>query len=116
MSWFWGCRGCLPLGLLGLRQVYTASVPPATWLEVLYIILIPSILGYFLTIWALKRASSQMVAGYIYLQPLVAAIVAPLVLPDEHLSLRTLAAGCAIFAGLGLVILAERQEARARTV
>ena len=111
-----GVPGVLPLGLSGLGDIHFSSVPAMAWVGVLYIVIVPSILGYFLTIWALKRASSQLVAGYIYVQPLVAALIAPLVLPGEHLTLRTLVAGCGIFAGLGLVIMAERREPPIRTV
>jgi drug/metabolite transporter (DMT)-like permease len=52
------------------------------------------------------------VAVYIYLQPIFAAAVAPLVLTGEHLALRTAVAGLSIFAGLGLVILAELRQQR----
>lgn len=45
-----------------------------------------------------------------YLQPLFAAAVAPLVLPGESLTVRTILAGLTIFAGLGLVIWAEQQQ------
>jgi drug/metabolite transporter (DMT)-like permease len=54
----------------------------------------------------------NLVAGYIYLQPLFAAAVAPLVLDGEHLTQRAVAAGLLIFAGLGLVILAELRQHR----
>jgi drug/metabolite transporter (DMT)-like permease len=60
----------------------------------------------------LKRVSSNLVAVYIYLQPLFAAAVAPLVLPGEHLTYRAVMAGLAIFAGLALVILAELRQHR----
>jgi drug/metabolite transporter (DMT)-like permease len=60
----------------------------------------------------LKRVSSNLVAVYIYLQPLFAAAVAPLVLEGEHLTARAAVAGLAIFTGLALVILAERRQHR----
>jgi drug/metabolite transporter (DMT)-like permease len=52
------------------------------------------------------------VAAYIYLQPIFAAAVAPLILSGEHLTLRTVVAGVSVFAGLGLVILAELRQQR----
>lgn len=51
-------------------------------------------------------------AVYIYLQPLFAAAVAPLVLRGEHLTLRAAIAGLAIFTGLALVILGEIRQHR----
>jgi drug/metabolite transporter (DMT)-like permease len=56
--------------------------------------------------------SSNLVAVYIYLQPLFAAAVAPLVLQGERLTARAAVAGLAIFSGLGLVILAELRQHR----
>lgn len=45
-------------------------------------------------------------------QPLFAAAVAPLLLSGERVTARAAAAGLAIFAGLALVILAERRQHR----
>lgn len=107
-----GVPGVLPLGFLGLHRADLGAVPPLAWGGVGYIIVIPTIVAYFLTIWALKRASSQLVAGYIYLQPLFVGAIAPLVLSGEHLTGRTLAGGIAVFAGLALVIWGEAREGR----
>jgi drug/metabolite transporter (DMT)-like permease len=75
-------------------------------------VIFPTILTYLLNLWALKRVSSNLVAVYIYLQPLFAAAVAPLVLKGEHLTARAALAGLAIFTGLALVILAELRQHR----
>jgi drug/metabolite transporter (DMT)-like permease len=88
------------------------SISPTVWLWVGYIVLFPTILTYLLNIWALQRVSSNVVAVYIYLQPLFAAAVAPLLLSGERVTARAAAAGLAIFAGLALVILAERRQHR----
>jgi len=52
------------------------------------------------------------VAIFIYLQPLLTAAVAPLLLRGESLTARAAAAACAIFAGLATVIMAERHQHR----
>jgi drug/metabolite transporter (DMT)-like permease len=52
------------------------------------------------------------VAVYIYLQPLFAAAVAPLVLDGEDITARAALAGLSIFAGLGMVLLAEFRQHR----
>jgi drug/metabolite transporter (DMT)-like permease len=82
------------------------------WWWVAYIVVFPTILTYLLNLWALKRVSSNMVAVYIYLQPIFAAAVAPLVLSGERLTTRAVAAALAIFTGLGMVILAELRQRR----
>jgi drug/metabolite transporter (DMT)-like permease len=72
----------------------------------------PTIFTYLLNIWALKRASSNMVAIFIYLQPLLTAAVAPFLLRGESVTARAAAAAAAIFAGLATVIAAERRQQR----
>ncbi len=104
--------GVLPFGIGAAASVEFSSLPGDVWWWVLYIVVFATILTYLLNIWALQRVSSNLVAGYIYLQPLFAAAVAPLVLDGEGLTPRAAVAGLLIFAGLGLVILAEIRQRR----
>jgi drug/metabolite transporter (DMT)-like permease len=104
--------GVLPFGVAATREMSYASISPTVWLWVGYIVLFPTILTYLLNIWALQRVSSNVVAVYIYLQPLFAASVAPLLLSGERVTARAAAAGLTIFAGLALVITAERRQHR----
>lgn len=102
----------LPLGLGSALNFSFDKVEPVVWGWVVYIVLLPTILTYLLNIWALQRVSSNLVAAYIYLQPLFAAAVAPAVLADEALTLRATVAGLIIFAGLALVIISELRQHR----
>jgi drug/metabolite transporter (DMT)-like permease len=104
--------GVLPFGLVALRSLQLSTISGPVWLWVGYIVIFPTIVTYLLYIWALQRVSSNLVAVYIYLQPLFAAAVAPLVLQGERLTPRAVVAGLAIFTGLGLVILAELRQHR----
>lgn len=104
--------GVLPLGLISLRTFDLGGVRGPVWAWVGFIVVGPTILTYLLNIWALRRASSNMVAIFIYLQPLLTAAVAPLLLRGEALTTRAAVAACAIFAGLATVILAERRQHR----
>ncbi len=104
--------GVLPLGLLGLHGFDLAAVRQPIWAAVAYVVAGPTILSYLLNIWALRRASSNMVAVFIYLQPILTAAVAPLILHGESLTARAALAGCAIFGGLAIVIMAERRQHR----
>lgn len=105
--------GVLPLGALALRGFDPGAVRGPVWAWTAYIVAGPTILTYLLNIWALRRASSNVVAVYIYLQPLMTALVAPLLLKGEGLTPRAAAAGSLIFAGLALVVWAERRQQRA---
>jgi drug/metabolite transporter (DMT)-like permease len=102
----------LPLGFQAAWTFSFAEVKPATWWWVGYIVVFPTIVTYLLNIWALQRVSSNLVAVYIYLQPLFAAAVAPAVLAGEALTLRAAVAAAIIFAGLGLVIISELRRHR----
>jgi drug/metabolite transporter (DMT)-like permease len=104
--------GVLPFGVSGIQTVQLSGIAGAVWWWIAYIVIFPTILTYLLNIWALQRASSNLVAVYIYLQPLFAAAVAPLVLPGEQITTRVAVAGLTIFAGLGLVIVSELRQHR----
>jgi drug/metabolite transporter (DMT)-like permease len=104
--------GVLPFGLIAMRSIQLSAISGTVWLWVGYIVVFPTIVTYLVNIWALQRVSSNLVAVYIYLQPVFAAAVAPLVLRGERLTVRAAAAGLAIFVGLGLVILAEFRQQR----
>ena len=80
------------------------------WLAVAYIILVPTVGAYYLNSWAITRVPPSIVAIYIYLQPLLAFGLAPLVL-GESLSARTLVACILIFAGVAVVTIRGRSRA-----
>lgn len=109
---FFAAFGVLPFGLMETRKLELHQISGTVWLWVAYIVVFPTILTYLLNLWALKRVSPNLVAVYIYLQPLFAAAVAPLVLEGEQLTARAAVAGLAIFTGLALVILAELRQHR----
>ena len=104
--------GTLPLGLSGLARVNLSAVSATTWAWVAYIVVFPTIVAYFLNIWALRRVSPNLVAVYIYLQPLFTAAVAPAVLAGERVTTRAAIAGGTIFIGLALVIFGEQRQQR----
>lgn len=100
--------GVLPLGLAALRGFDLGAVPGRIWGWVAFIVIGPTILTYLLNIWALRRTSSNMVAVFIYLQPVLTALVAPKLLQGEAVTARAALAAVAIFLGLATVIWAER--------
>ncbi len=105
-----GLIGVLPLGLHASEAVNTAALrgPPIAWL--VYMVIFPTTVTYFLNLWSLRQVSPILVTSFIYLQPLFATAVAPLVLEGERLTLPVALAGLTIFAGVGVVIFAERRE------
>lgn len=53
------------------------------WGLLAFIVLVPTITAYFLNSWCLKRAPASLVAVYIYLQPVTAAVLAFFLLGEE---------------------------------
>jgi drug/metabolite transporter (DMT)-like permease len=80
------------------------------WLAVAYVIIVPTVGAYYLNSWAITRVPPSVVAVYIYLQPLLAFGLAPLVL-GESWSRRTIAACALIFAGVAVVTVRGRSRA-----
>lgn len=106
MTWVFvlGSLVAVPFGSIQLANVPLGDLSLTIWLAVLYIILIPTVGAYYLNAWALERVPPSVVAVYIYLQPLVAFAVAPLVLgAEERANSRTLIAALLIFIGVAVV-------------
>lgn len=86
------------------------SISAGAWLAVGYVILVPTVGAYYLNSWAITRVPPSVVAIYIYLQPLLAFGLAPLVLGESWNS-RTIVACALIFAGVAVVTIRARSRA-----
>ncbi|HYN25044.1 MAG TPA: DMT family transporter [Pyrinomonadaceae bacterium] len=112
ISWMF-CIGCLvtvPVGAYALSGDNLQTAPVTVWLAVIYIILVPTVVAFYLNAWALTRVTPSTVATYIYLQPLIAFGLAPLIL-GETFNSRILIASLLIFAGVGVVTKRGRSRA-----
>jgi drug/metabolite transporter (DMT)-like permease len=92
----------LPVGGYALTGASLHDAGAGVWLAVAYIILVPTVGAYYLNAWALARVEPSTVAVYIYLQPLIAFALAPLIL-NERWNPRTWLASVLIFAGVAVV-------------
>ncbi len=113
MAWVFtfGCIFAVPLGGWQLAQVSPLQLDRTTVLALAYIIIFPTIAAYYLNAWALERVSPSTVAVYIYLQPLIASAIAPLVLgADEQWTWRTIVSAALIFVGVAVVTLGSRNR------
>ena len=99
----------IPIGILSLRQISIHAISLGVWLAIAYVIVLPTAGAYFLNAWALARVPPSTVAVYIYLQPLFAFVLAPIVL-GEALSPRAIVSSLLIFAG---VLVVTRRRTRA---
>ena len=97
-----GSIATIPAGIVSFTAVPLRSIPAGVWLAVAYVIVMPTAVAYFLNAWALARVPPSTVAVYIYLQPLFAFVLAPLVL-GESLGARAILSSLMIFAGVIVV-------------
>ena len=107
----WGAAGIAPWGI-GPAAAQAGGMSGATWAALAWIILLPTVGAYWLNVVALKHAEASVVSAFVYLQPVLTALIAVPVL-HERLSPRMLPAAALIFAGVGVIVWEGRRE-RAR--
>lgn len=100
----------LPISIYNLSTAGSGAFSAGLVLAVAYIILVPTVGAYYLNSWAITRVSPSVVAVYIYLQPLLAFGLAPLILGESWNS-RTILACALIFAGVAVVTIRSRSRA-----
>jgi drug/metabolite transporter (DMT)-like permease len=101
-----GAIGVLPFGAADFAA-HASQLSPRTWVALSYIVIFPTVTTYFLNTYALKRAPSSVVAIYIYVQPVVGALLAAAFLGERPTAFTALAAAL-IAAGIALVTRAAR--------
>jgi len=105
-----GTAVTLPVGLVTARNQNLAALSSAVWISVVVIILLPTVGAYYLNGWALTKVAPSIVAVYIYLQPLIAFGLAPVMLGETWNS-RTIVSSLLIFAGVAIVTRRSRSMA-----
>ncbi len=116
-AWFF-VYGSVGITMLAVPDYASFSFPPMTpalWGAVAFSVLGATLLAYFLNSFALAHARSSHVAVFIYLQPVVASILAWMWM-NETVTLRTVASWGLILTGmmLGLTKTKERGFWRGR--
>ena len=100
-TFVFGALGILPFGL-GPLVATAPHLSPRGWSCIAYIVMSPTVGTYFLNMFALQKAPSSLVAIYIYLQPVVGALLAAWRL-GERPSGATYVGGGLIAIGIWLV-------------
>lgn len=75
-SFFFGFFIVLPFGLNQALEIDFANMPQNIWFAVAFITIGATFLTYVLNAYSLKHGSSSLVGSYIYLQPVMATIIA----------------------------------------
>jgi drug/metabolite transporter (DMT)-like permease len=103
----WGALLFAPLGMPDLFAG-AASWTPRGWGFLAYIVAMPTIVAYLCNAWALERSTPTLVSIYIYVQPVLAALLAWLQLGitvSERLALA------AVVIAAGVTLVATRKNA-----
>ena len=106
----YGAPPILIFALPSLLRFSPATVTPLSWASLSGIVVVCTVVPYALSSWALARTGASRVAVYVFLQPLLASALAMLVL-KEALTMRTVAAGILILAGLAVSVARPRLAA-----
>jgi drug/metabolite transporter (DMT)-like permease len=100
-TFVFGTLGILPFGAPSLAAA-APHLSPRAWSCVVYIALFPTVGTYFLNLFALQKVPASLVAIYIYVQPIVGALMAAVAL-GERPSPSTYIGGALIGGGIWLV-------------
>ena len=101
-SFVFGFFVVLPFGGPEFMEINFSSFTPAIWMGVAFVTIGSTFLTYVLNAYALQKASSSLVGSYIYLQPVLATIIAIITAKDE-LTLNKGLCMLVIFGGVYLV-------------
>lgn len=108
----WGTAPIVLFAIPALLRFSPREVTPTAWWSLGAVIVFCTVIPYLLNSWALARTEASRVAAYVFLQPVIAATLAILVL-GERPGWRTAVAAALIFAGLAVSLRPPRIRARA---
>ena len=99
----------LPMGFSEFSQIAWSQMPIKIVGEVIFVVICTTFFAYLLNIYALKKVNPSVVSIYLYLQPIIATIVAIMWGADE-LTIVKVAATFLIFTSVYLVSQRKKQQ------
>ena len=91
----------LPIAAVPLARQSWATIPPRAWLALLLVIAGPTVAAYWINAWTLRYADASTVATYVYVQPVLTAVLATVFLGEKIRAIAIVAAAM-IFAGVAM--------------
>ncbi len=101
-TFLYGLLFVLPFGFGQLTETNFSVIPSSVWGIIAFIVIGSTFVTYLLNAWALQHASSSLVGAYIYLQPILAMLIAVSSGKDE-LTTEKIIFTLIIFTGVYLV-------------
>ena len=92
---------CLPFGICNVLEIEWNDFEIKHFMSMGFVLVCTTFIAYLLNIKALKLSNPSLVGNYIYLQPLIAIVIA-CSLREDQLTIQTLIAGSLIFLGIFL--------------
>jgi drug/metabolite transporter (DMT)-like permease len=104
MKWtfLFGMLTNIPLGYHQWSTMDWSAIPLTAWLQIGFVIVGATYLGYLFIVFGLRRLSPTIVSTYTYTQPIIAAYLATL-MGQDHIDIVMVASALLIFAGVFFV-------------
>ena len=98
----------LPFGVVDGMQLNWHTISGTIFIYALYVIVFTTFIAYLLNTFALTELSPSIVSAYIYLQPLLTAIIAIYIFKNDQLSWEKATSALLIFTGVYLVSMEKK--------
>lgn len=108
-NFIFGFMMVLPFGVGGLEEINWALFPTSIWAIFVFVLVGTTFITYLLNAWALQRATPTLVGSYIYLQPVIATVLA-LTTQKDTLTIEKVIFILLIFAGVYLVAITKKKN------
>jgi drug/metabolite transporter (DMT)-like permease len=97
----------IPTGYHQWSTMDWSSIPLSAWLEIGFVIVFATYLGYLLITFGLRRLSPTIVSTYTYMQPIIAAYLATL-MGQDHIDIIMILSTVLIFTGVFVVSIQKK--------
>jgi len=117
MKWtfLFGMLTNIPVGYHQWSTMDWTSIPLTAWLEIGFVIVGATYLGYLFITFGLRRLSPTIVSTYTYTQPIIAAYLATL-MGQDHIDFVMIVAALLIFAGVFVVSFQKKNNSAPETI
>ena len=111
MKWtfLFGMFTNIPVGYHQWSTMDWSSIPLTAWLQIGFVIVGATYLGYLFIIFGLRRLSPTIVSTYTYTQPIIAAYLAT-IMGQDHIDLVMIISALLIFAGVFVVSFQKKER------